>query len=145
MYAALAELVVPSDAIVTFNYDVALEQKLIEGREVKFRVKDGYGFEAKWSEPESPLKVLKLHGSVNWIALLFGGTPGFGAAHTSLGHRPFVDNSDAALPNYPSRVLGEDFRRGGVAPGSISLILMTHDKRYSVTTSLGEEWAHYSK
>jgi len=138
LYAAFAKLVKPGDTIISFNYDIALEQKLVQRGQ--FRVRNGYGFEGTWEEPGSPVKVLKPHGSVNWIALLFGGRSGFGADQHSLGDRPFVDNSDSALPNYPSRVLDTTFPGGGVVPPWISLILPTHRKRCSLESSVGEEW-----
>jgi|SRR5579872_1043028 len=137
LYAAFTKLVRPGEGIVTFNYDVALEQQLI--RAGKFRVRNAYGFPVNWDEPETQVKVLKPHGSVNWIALLFGGSKGFGTFRNSLGDWPLVDNAQSDLPDYPSRVLDKDFPGGGVAP-DISLILPTHEKRFQVGTSVGEEW-----
>jgi hypothetical protein len=108
LYAAFAELVSKGDVTITFNYDVALEGELIKNH--KFRVRDGYEFEAKWPEDKSDSKVLKLHGSVNWIPLVWNGAKGPNAAPTNYGPRPFVDNNDAALPEYGKGVLDEDFR-----------------------------------
>ena len=126
--------------VVTFNYDVALETELI--RVHKFRVRNGYGssLEADWDELDSDVTVLKPHGSINWIAGLFGGaTGGLRSISNSLGERPFVNNVDSLFPDYPSRVLDKTFPGGGVAE-SATLILPTYEKEFSVTTSLGNEW-----
>ena len=71
-YQAFARnIVVPGDCMVTFNYDVSLERELkLAG---KFEVGDGYGIPFKGLPGKSDTKVLKLHGSTNWLALLFGG------------------------------------------------------------------------
>jgi hypothetical protein len=38
--------------------------------------------------PPSPVKILKLHGSTNWMGLLFGGRKGFAQVSSALGLRP---------------------------------------------------------
>jgi len=64
-------IVVPGDCIITFNYDVSLDRELhLAG---KFEVGDGYGFQIEGLPGRSPTKILKLHGSTSWLALLFGG------------------------------------------------------------------------
>ncbi len=141
LYAAFAELLPRGDVTITFNYDVALEGELVKKH--KFGVRDGYGFEVKWSEEASQSKVLNLHGSVNWIPLVWNGAKGPTVAPTNFGDCPFVDNNDEALPGYRKRVLAEDFRGGQVGPGSTTLVLPTHEKRYSVSTSEGEEWVKF--
>ncbi len=141
-YEALASRIQRGDVIVTFNYDVSLENVLIRAH--KFRVRDGYGFEADWDEPDSDVKVLKLHGSINWIGVLFGGaTEGTSVFSDSLGPRPFVDNVDSVLPGYPDCVLDKTFPCGGVTGGSTTLVLPTYEKKYSVTTSVGVEWIRF--
>jgi hypothetical protein len=138
-YSALASRMRKGDVAVTFNYDLALENELIRAH--KFRVRNGYGFEADWDEPESDVKVLKLHGSINWIGVLFGGaTQGYSAFTNSLGGRPFVDNVDSVFPDYPDRILDKTFPGGGVTGGSTTLVLPTYEKQYYVTTSVGDEW-----
>ena len=140
LYEAFAHRIEKGDVVVTFNYDVSLENELVRAQ--KFRVRNGYGssLEADWDEPDSDVTVLKPHGSINWIALLFGGATG-GPRHVSnsLGERPFVDNVDSVFPDYPSRVLDKTFSGGGVAPLA-TLILPTYEKEFSVRTSLGTEW-----
>ena len=133
------------DRIVTFNYDVSLECALISAR--RFGVKNGYGssFVATWDEPDSEITVLKLHGSINWIGSVFGGIQGFSSFVNSLGDRPFVDNTESFLPTYPSRVLDTSFRGGGVANEAPTLILPTYEKKYSVSTSVGDEWGDFYK
>lgn len=139
LYLAFAPLVSKSDLIVTLNYDTALENALIQ--EGKFRVRNGYGFPADWGEPESDITVLKPHGSINWIASLFGGrSSGTFGAVDSLGSRPFVDNVDSVLSTYPDRVLDNSFAGGGVTDSAVTLILPTYDKRFYVKTGVGEEW-----
>jgi hypothetical protein len=69
-YKALASRVQAGDVVVTFNYETSLENELIRAN--KFRVRNGYGFEADWDEPDPDVKVLKLHGSINWLGVLFG-------------------------------------------------------------------------
>ena len=144
LYAALANRIEKGDRIITFNYDVSVENELIGAQ--KFGVKTGYGssFNADWDEPDSEVTILKLHGSINWIGVLFGGIKGGPLTFSnSLGLRPFVDNVDSVFPAYPSRVLDKTFPGGGVAGGGTTLVLPTHEKRYSTETSLGNEWIDF--
>jgi len=144
LYDSFAKMVQPGDCVVSFNYDVALENSLIAAQ--KFRAKNGYGksLQGVWDEPDSEVTVLKLHGSINWIAVLFGGvTTGWGAFRNSLGQRPFVDNVDSVFPSYPARILDTSFPGGGVSGGGTSLVLPTYEKRYSVATSVGNEWGPF--
>jgi hypothetical protein len=142
LYATFATTVEAGDALVTFNYDVAVENELIHAQ--RFRVRDGYGsgFEADWDEPNSNVTVLKLHGSINWIGVLFGGAKGghIGTFNSSLGPRPFVDNVDSMFPGYPKRVLDKGFPGGGVVDGATTLLLPTYEKRFFIKTSVGNEW-----
>lgn len=144
LYATFAGKISAGDRIITFNYDVSLECALIGAR--RFGVKNGYGrsFVATWDEPDSEITVLKLHGSINWIGSIFGGsTQGFGGFVNSLGDRPFVDNNESFFPTYPSRVLDTSFRGGGAANEAPTLILPTYEKKYSVSTSVGHEWGDF--
>lgn len=137
LYAAFAKVVAKNDAIITLNYDTALENELI--REGKFRVRDGYGFRAEWDEDISDVTVLKPHGSINWIGLLFGGRSSgtFGPPDRRL--RVFVDNLDSVLSMYPPQVLDRSFPGGAVTDGAVTLVLPTYEKRFSVKTSLGHD------
>jgi hypothetical protein len=58
------DIVEPNDCVVTFNYDVSLEPHLMSNG--KWRLGDGYGFVMEGFENQSPVKIFKLHGSVNW-------------------------------------------------------------------------------
>lgn len=140
LYQTFADVVGQGDCILTFNYDVALENALIAAQ--KFRIKNGYGanFQASWDESDSEVTLLKLHGSINWIALLFSGLTGFSPFTNSMGSRPFVDNNDSVLAGYPARILDKSFPGGGVAGGATSLVLPTYEKKYAVETSVGDEW-----
>ena len=123
---------------------MALENALIKAR--KFGVKNGYGtsFVADWEEPDSLVEVIKLHGSINWIGMIFGGaTQGYSAFTNSLGERPFVDNVGSLLPAYAGRVLDTSFKGGGVTGGATTLVLPTYEKKFSVGTSVGEEWGPF--
>ena len=109
-------------------------------------MKNGYGgsFIATWDEPDSETTVLKLHGSINWIGLTVGGlTQGLCSFVNGLGDRPFVDNRESFLPEYPSCVLDTSLQVGGAADEAPTLILPTYEKRFSVSTSLGDEWGDF--
>lgn len=138
-YAALAKQLTSGDAVVTFNYDVALEIELIRAR--KFRVRDGYGFEADWDEPTSDVKLLKLHGSINWTGEIAGPRPGSISVGVIRPLGPYVDNGQSLLPDYPGVVLDSACSgRGGMTDPSITMILPTHLKRFGVETSFGDVW-----
>lgn len=137
--AALAKELTRGDAIVTFNYDVALEIELIRAK--RFRVRDGYGFDADWNEPNSDVKLLKLHGSINWTGEIAGPRPGSISAGGIRLLGPYVDNRQSLLPEYASVILDNTCSgRGGITDQSITMILPTHWKRFGVETSLGDEW-----
>ena len=110
LYQAFANVVRQGDCIVTFNYDVALENALIAVQ--KFRVKNGYGanFQAAWDEPDSEVTLLKLHGSINWIALLFGGSTSVSATSRTLWGRDHsstisIPSCSDIPPKYSTQVL----------------------------------------
>src|SRR6266446_643800 len=88
LYKQLAhERVHPGDVIITFNYDLACERELRQA--ALWEIGDGYGFSLGLDAfPPSPVKILKLHGSTNWMGLLFGGRTGFAQVSSALGLRP---------------------------------------------------------
>jgi hypothetical protein len=89
LYDRLARVLRPGDAVITFNYDLGVERALRATG--LWNVKSGYGFSIEDGETPSPVEVLKLHGSTNWRALLFGGMTGFFAGDgNSLGSRPVL-------------------------------------------------------
>ena len=89
LYDRLARILRPGDLVITFNYDLGVERAL---RAVGlWDIKTGYGFSIGNGEQRTPVEVLKLHGSTNWRALLFGGMTGFFAGGgNSLGNRPVL-------------------------------------------------------
>ena len=109
-------IVAPGDCIITFNYDVSLDRELrLAG---KFEVGDGYGFPMKNLPGGSATKVLKLHGSTSWLALLFGGlTSGFSAGYpgNTLGSRPDIAKNELSFLGYTNNVVDPMFANGGAA------------------------------
>src|SRR5262249_30688248 len=95
-----AEVLIPGDAVITFNYDVALDRAL--KRSGKWTIRDGYGFEIERLALEpSTCTLLKLHGSTNWRGELFGGMEGFGQWNgPSLGERPVIDPAEFGYLGY---------------------------------------------
>jgi hypothetical protein len=130
------EIARPEDSIITFNYDVALDSKLRESG--KWSIGDGYGFPIEGLPTGSPVKILKLHGSINWLAILFGGMPGSAIpASGPFGSRPVFGTDDLTMLGY-SGVSDPRFRRpaGAVSP----FILPTNRKRFFFDTNLGRQW-----
>jgi hypothetical protein len=109
------EIVIPGDCIVTFNYDVSLERELrLAG---KFEIGDGYGFRIEGLPGESATKILKLHGSTSWLALLFGGmTSGISSFQrgNTLGTRPAIPRNELSFLGYAHEV-DPLFGNGGAA------------------------------
>jgi hypothetical protein len=107
-------IVAPGDCIITFNYDVSLDRELsLAG---KFEVGNGYGFQIESLRQESATKMLKLHGSTSWLALLFGGMTGafqFQPGKT-LGARPVIAKNELSFLGYADAV-DPAFARGGAA------------------------------
>jgi hypothetical protein len=143
LYRRLAGLATNSDAFITFNYDTSLETEL--HRAGQWSIRDGYAFNVGLAQlPASQIKVLKLHGSVNWMDSIAGG----------LGHGDF-----AAVPVNPNEILGprpvippQFFQRlghsceirdpnfrGGGALKSGSMILPSRSKSFDSRVSL---WTH---
>jgi len=137
-YAYFAgEVVHPGDVIITFNYDDSLEREL--RRTGKWDLSQGYGFSLGKTEQSSPILVLKLHGSINWLASIFGGSTS-GAAQVgsdlSLGQHPVIHKADTEYLGY-SNFLGHTYPGGGAI---VSLILPGRNKEFLYRTSFGIEW-----
>lgn len=125
------------DVILTFNYDDSLERELKAAN--KWDVCHGYGFPLCGSERVSNILVLKLHGSINWLALLFGGATSGPIAvgpDLSLGQHPVVHRADLEYLGY-SDLDGHTYPGGGAFP---SLILPARSKQFFYETSFGQEW-----
>lgn len=99
-YQKFASNIVNSgDSIITFNYDVSLDRELhLAG---KWEIGDGYGFVLKGLPADSPIPLLKLHGSTNWLALLFEGKMGFfQVSGPPRGVRPVIASAEIDFLGY---------------------------------------------
>ena len=140
-YAQFADNIIQQgDVVITFNYDDSLEREL--RRAGKWDVSQGYGFMLGNTEEPSPVLVLKLHGSINWLVSIFGGIT-FGAAQVdpdaSIGHHPVIHKADLEFLGY-SNFEGHTYPGGGAFP---SLILPGREKEFFFRSSFGEEWRFF--
>jgi hypothetical protein len=106
-------------------------------------VGDGYGFPIEDLPRGSDTKVLKLHGSTSWLALLFGGMISGGAAFTigsSLGARPVIAKNELIFLGYANAV-DPQFRRGGAAVPV--MIFPARSKNFYFATNTGIEYAEF--
>jgi hypothetical protein len=138
-YAKFADEVIQAgDVVITFNYDDSLEREL--RRAGKWDVSLGYGFPLSTTPQPSPVTVLKLHGSTNWFASIFGGaTSGMGQVDIdegSIGQHPVIHRADLEFLGYPN-FSGHIYPGGGAFP---SLILPGRNKQFFYRTSFGNEW-----
>jgi hypothetical protein len=140
LYDKLARVLRRGDSVITFNYDLGVERALHAAG--LWDVKCGYGFLIEDGEP-SPVEVLKLHGSTNWRALLFGGRTGTGffvGDGTSLGDRPVLFfRPDLEYLGYQDFV---DPRCAhlGAAPSLPAMIMPALPKTFHFATTYGDEW-----
>lgn len=117
-YAKFADEVIQAgDVVITFNYDDSLEREL--RRAGKWDVSLGYGFPLSTTPQPSPVTVLKLHGSTNWFASIFGGaTSGMGQIDIeegSIGQHPVIHKADLEFLGY--RIFpGTSIRAGALSP-----------------------------
>ena len=137
-----ADILVPGDVVITFNYDLALDRAL-KGSD-KWSIGDGYGFEVDViSFGNSPCKLLKLHGSTNWRGELFQGMRRFGQGNwtdLSLGQRPIIDRVELEYLGYGN---ASDPRCHNGKVRIESLIMPTANKTFFIETSLGKEWMDF--
>jgi hypothetical protein len=135
-YQEFAETIVQAgDVIITFNYDDSLEREL--KRVGKWDVSQGYGFQVGSLIQPSPVLVLKLHGSMNWLVSIFGGiTSGPFAAgdNRSLGQCPCIATDYLKYLGYTG--MAGTFPGGGGFP---SLVLPGRTKEFYYETSFGPE------
>ena len=139
LYRQLAQDVVEvGDVVVSLNYDVSLDREL--RRAGKWEIRDGYGFDTGINAvPQSSVKLLKLHGSTNWIDSLFGGVRGgssfsAGFGFDSRGSRPVIMPQEFDFLEY-QRIRDPQFNGGGVDRAG-SMILPSRNKRFHVATSI---------
>jgi hypothetical protein len=129
------------DVILTFNYDVSLDRELRKA--AKWEVGNGYGLGICPNlTPDSPVKLLKLHGSTNWCGQLFGGALGFGHVSPdskSLGFRPVIQDSEFNYLCYQE--LKDPLYKAAV--DIHPLILPARDKRFYEETTYGREWEQF--
>jgi hypothetical protein len=140
LYDQLAELLQPGDAVITFNYDLGIERALNVAD--KWNVSTGYGFTIGEAPKASSVGVLKLHGSINWRALLFGGiTSGmFVSSGNSLGKRPVLPfKPDLEYLGAPDFV--DPLCAGLTTVHSLpALIMPALPKQFFFSTTYGQEW-----
>lgn len=134
------EIVTPGDCVVTFNYDVSLERELrLAG---KFEVGDGYGFRIEQLPDHSPTRVLKLHGSTNWLALMFRGItsgPFSFEPGSVLSGRPVIGKDEFSFLGY-SGLADPAFPGGAALP---VMILPTRSKEFFFAANTGVEYAEF--
>lgn len=142
LYDELARVLRFGDVVITFNYDLGVERALCMSG--MWDVKTGYGFPIENVPQSSAVKVLKLHGSTNWRALLFGGRTGsFVGNGNSLGYRPVLYfHQDLEYLGY------RDFvdplcARLATAASLPTMIMPAIPKRFCFATSDGEEWRDF--
>lgn len=136
------EVIQPDDTVITFNYDVSLDKEL--KRAGLWEVGDGYGFAIDNLPSLSRVALLKLHGSLNWRALLFGGRRAAVVtdAERSLGSRPVLFDYELKTLGYDHHVDSRLPRDRGVAAID-SMILPVHEKQFFFRTSFGDEWTSF--
>lgn len=129
------------DCVVTFNYDVSLEREL--KRAGKFEVGDGYGFQIETFPTKSATKVLKLHGSTSWLALLFGGrTSGFFQFEPgrTLESRPVIAKNELSYLGYHDAV---DPRFAGGGAALPVMIFPARSKEFYFAPNTGVEYVEF--
>ena len=98
-------------AVITFNYDLILEKFLFKNN--YWLPKDGYGFIPKefpetnpnYSNHSSIIKILKMHGSLNWEpSTMF---------HSNFQFKWFDDDNNYFFPNYLKDETKRNFRYQG--------------------------------
>jgi hypothetical protein len=135
-------VVAAGDRIVTFNYDVSLERELKLA--AKFEVGDGYGFRVENLPAESPTRVLKLHGSTSWLALLFGGItsgPFSFEPGNILSSPPVIPKNELSFMGYPADAIDPRFARGGAAIPV--MIFPARSTEYYFASNTGTEYTGF--
>ncbi len=141
LYRLFAQDILTSqDTVITFNYDVSLDRELC--RSGKWSVLAGYGFVIDQpygvaiDQPTAgpSCKLLKLHGSTNWIAQVLGGLRGPGAVNLDeplLGTRPVIPTPEMIYLG--TDLVDRRFRMGtGFTP---NLIMPAANKKFFIPTS----------
>jgi hypothetical protein len=127
------------DYVLTFNYDVSLDRRLREAG--KWEIGDGYGFAVAGLKANSPTKLLKLHGSTNWLALM-DGLPRNGPAQVSCvfaSPRPAFGKRELDFLGYPDE-------RDPIFPSectALPAMVLGRNKEFYFDTNLGAEWVEF--
>ena len=136
------DVLTPGDAVITFNYDLALDRELKQAE--KWSIGNGYGFPIgdidDASSGDSPCKLFKLHGSTHWLGEPFEGRSGFGQVNPvalSLGERPIIAPAAFEFLGY-GNASDPEGHNGPV--GIPSLIMPTATKKFFEETPYGREW-----
>jgi hypothetical protein len=133
------DIVQPGDCLLTFNYDVSLDRRLKEAG--KWHVGDGYGFTIEGLPGGSPTRLLKLHGSTNWLALM-DGLPIRGPAQVSCAFaspRPAIGTRELDFLGYVGQ-------RDVIFPdksAALPAMITGRNKKFSFDTSFGDEFAEF--
>ena len=138
-YELLAkEIIRPDDCVITFNYDVSLDRQLMLAG--VWEIGDGYGFPIEGLPTGTSVKLLKLHGSANWLAGIFAGM-GLGSfavgSGGAFGERPLIPDSELRFLGYEHSI-DPRFPRGG-ATAIPPMILPSGCKQFYFETSFGRE------
>jgi hypothetical protein len=142
LYDRLAHILRQGDVVITFNYDLGVERALRAAG--LWDIRTGYGFPIEGGEQPSAVEVLKLHGSTNWRALLFGGMTGFFAGGgNSLGNRPVLFfRPDLEYLGYGDFV-DPHCARVDTAASLPAMIMPALPKTFHFATIYGEEWKEF--
>ena len=142
LYDKLARVLRQGDLVITFNYDLGVERALRAAG--LWDIRTGYGFSIEAAEQPSPVGVVKLHGSTNWRALLFGGMTGFFAGGgNSLGNRPVLFfRPDLEYLGYTDFVDPRCVRLDSAA-SLPAMIMPALPKTFHFATTYGKEWKEF--
>lgn len=81
-YQRIAQSLKPGDAVISFNYELLMDYALhnLKNTDIRWMIKDGYGISCDYlsedrktaqnsteQRNQSNIKLLKLHGSLNWL------------------------------------------------------------------------------
>jgi hypothetical protein len=120
-----SQIIQRGDVVITFNYDVSLDAQLC--RAGKWSLGDGYGFRVEGFPMHSPVRLLKLHGSANWLTKVLA------------GGRPAIPDDDVRALGYEGGLIDSEWPRNG-APAVLPMILPTKRKQFYFATNLGRVW-----
>jgi hypothetical protein len=134
------DIVKDGDKLISFNYDVAPERELATCG--KWVLGDGYGFPIEGFSTSSAVQTIKLHGSTNWLALMFGGqrsgTFAIGSGGV-FGRRPVLPGDEVQFLGFS----GADPLFPNDSPALPVMIMPARAKQFFFRTNLGDEWISF--